>query len=107
MRTVKFSTEALAKIRSTVVVLARVSWRLDKPNPQHLLGSRRYTACTSSRAPTSTSGLTVALPAAPFDLNVGNAFKFGPFNLNAHTRMLKFVAVSNHVRFPALHRGAA
>ena len=91
----------------TVVVFARVSWRLDKPNPQHLLGSRRHTVCTSSQASTATSGLAVALTAAPFKLNAGSVFKFGPFNLNAHTRMLNFVAVSNHARLPTLHRGAA
>ena len=87
--------------------LSRVSWCWDKPNPQYLLGSRRYTACTSSRASTATSRLAVALPAAPFDLDAGSVFKFGPFNLNAQTRMLKFVALSNHVRLQALHRGAA
>ena len=95
------------KSTQTVVVLARVSWRLDKPNPQHLLGSRRYIACTSSRASSSTSRLEVALPAAPFNLNAGSVLKFGSFNLNAHTRMLQLGTLSNRVQLQALHRGAA
>ena len=98
------------KSTQRVVVHACNFLRLHKSTPQHLLGSRRYIACTSSRASSSTSGLPVALPAAPFNLNASSVFRFGPFNLNAHTCMLQSThpaAFCSHVPLPALHRGAS